>query len=161
MTEVQRIVKQFDMVMEGAPWHGDAIWKILEGISPECAAHRTLAHSHSIWEIVLHMTVWEAAGVRRLAGERDGVDEAFNFPAPPEATEANWQKTLDGFRASNQAFRQALEGLRPEKLDELSAAGKRTYYDEAHGVIQHDVYHAGQVAILKKDFQQRKRPAGL
>ena len=76
--------------------------------------------------------------------------EELNFPPMPEATEGNWQKTLDEFRASNHKFREALAKLDPARLEQLTAAGKRTYYDEAHGIVEHHVYHLGQIAMLKK-----------
>lgn len=161
MTESERIAQQYDLVMHGDAWHGDPIWQILDGISPECAAYRALPATHSIWEIVLHMMFWEGVVARRLQGERAGLDEALNFPAPPETGEANWQKTLADFRASNRQFRKLLAELDPARLDELSAAGKRTFYEEAHGLIQHNLYHAGQIALLKKAFQQKAQPAGL
>jgi uncharacterized damage-inducible protein DinB len=150
MTEVQRILDQYDRAMRGAAWHGDAIWQILDGISAERASFRPIANAHSIWEIVGHMAFWEDVAAKRLGGLRAGLEEGPNFPAAPEATEANWQKTLDQFRASNQAFREALQKLSPARLDDLSAAGKRSFYDEAHGSIEHDVYHAGQIALLAK-----------
>ena len=155
MTEIERIVEEYDRVMHGSAWHGDPIWQILDSVSAECAAHRPIAGAHTIWEIVLHMTFWEGVGARRLAGQRAGLDEALNFPAPPAATEANWQKARDAFRASNQEFREALAKLDAARLDELSAAGKRNFYEEAHGVIQHNVYHAGQIALLKKSLSLR------
>ena len=68
----------------------------------------------------------------------------------PAATEENWKRTLDEFRASNRQFRAALAKLDPARLDELTAAGKRTYYGEAHGVIEHTVYHAGTDRAAKK-----------
>ena len=68
------------------------------------------------------------------------------------ATDANWQKTRDAFRASDQEFREALTKLDAGRLDDLSATGKRSFYSEAHGVIQHNVYHAGQIALLKKSL---------
>ncbi|MFI5116584.1 MAG: DinB family protein [Terriglobales bacterium] len=154
MTETQRILNQYDRVMKGAAWHGDAIWQILDGISAERAASRPLANAHNIWEIAGHMAFWEDVAARRLGGLRAGLEEDRNFPAAPEATEANWQKTLDQFRASNRAFREALQKLDPARLDELSAAGKRSFYDEAHGLIEHSVYHAGQIALLAKAANQ-------
>lgn len=150
MNEVERIVAEYDRVMHGDAWHGDSVWQILDGVSAENAAHRPIADAHSIWEIVLHMTFWEGVGTRRLAGQRAGLDEALNFPAPPETTETDWQKTLEAFRASNQGFREALAKLDAARLDELSAAGKRSFYEEAHGVVQHNIYHAGQIALLRK-----------
>jgi hypothetical protein len=79
----------------------------------------------------------------------------------PPATEANWQKTLEQFRASNQEFRVALQALDAARVDELSAAGKRSFYDEAHGLIQHSIYHAGQIALLKKHFAANDAAGGL
>ncbi len=154
MNQIQRILDQYERVMHGAAWHGDAIWQIIEGISAERAALRPIANAHSIWEIVGHMAFWEAVAAKRLGGLRAGLEEEGNFPAAPEATEANWQKTLDRFRASNKAFREALQKLDAARLDELSAAGKRSFYDEAHGLIQHNVYHAGQIAVLARSMNQ-------
>jgi len=154
MTEGQRILDQYDRAMHGAAWHGDAIWQILDGISAERAALRPIANAHSVWEIVEHMASWEDVAAKRLGGLRAGLVEDRNFPAAPEATEANWQQTLDQFRASNQAFREALQKLDPVRLDDLSAAGKRSFYDEAHGLIEHNVYHAGQIALLAKAMNQ-------
>ena len=154
MTATQRILDQYDRAMHGTAWHGDAIWQILDGISAERAASRPLANAHSIWEIVGHMAFWEGVAAKRLGGLRAGLVEDRNFPAAPQANEANWQRTLDQFRASNQAFREALQKLDPARLDELSAAGKRSFYEEAHGLIEHSVYHAGQIALLARAANQ-------
>ncbi len=161
MTETDRMVAEYDRVMHGNAWHGDPIWQILDTITAETAAQRPIANAHTIWEIVLHMTFWEGAGAKRLAGQRAVEDEALNFPAPPAPTEANWEKTREAFRASNQEFREALGRLDPSRLDELSAAGKRSFYAEAHGVIQHNIYHAGQVALLRKSFASLRTAGGL
>ncbi len=161
MTDIERLLNQYDRVMHGNAWHGDAIWQILDAVSAECATARPVADTHSIWEILMHMTFWEGVSSRRLAGERAGLDEALNFPPMPEPTESNWQKTREQFRASNQKLREALAKLDPARLDTLSAAGKRTFYDEAHGVIQHNIYHAGQIALLKKGFEAKHASSGL
>ena len=154
MTETQRILEHYDRTMHGDAWHGHPVWQVLDGISAERAAMRPLANAHSIWEIVGHMAFWEEVAARRLGGLRAGLEEDRNFPAMSEATEVNWQKTLDQFRASNQAFREALQKLDPARLNELSAAGKRSFYEEAHGLIEHSVYHAGQIALLAKAANQ-------
>jgi uncharacterized damage-inducible protein DinB len=150
MNDVQRVLRQYDQVMNGPAWHGDPIYEILGGISAKVAAARPIANAHTIWEVVGHMTFWEEVATRRLAGLRAGLEEERNFPSAPETTNANWQKTLDQFRASNHAFREALQKFDPARLDELSAAGKRSFYEEAHGLIEHHVYHAGQIALLAK-----------
>lgn len=150
MTEIDRILKHYDGVLSGDAWHGDPVWKVLEDIPAAAAAARPLTTAHSIWEIVAHMTFWEAVVIQRLHGQRAGLVEELNFPATPAPNEENWRKTLDEFRGSNCRFREALSKLDPAKLEQLTAAGKRTYYDEAHGIIEHHVYHLGQIALLKK-----------
>lgn len=155
MSELNRILKHYDGVLDGDAWHGDAIWEILEAIPAQTAAARPLPGTHTIWELVSHMTFWEGVVTKRLAGLRAGLVEELNFPPTPAATEENWQKTLGEFRASNHAFREALANLDPAKLEQLTAAGKRTYYDEAHGIIEHHVYHLGQIAVLKKSLDSK------
>ncbi len=150
MSEIDRILAHYDQVLQGSAWHGDPVWQVLEGIPSEAAAARPLPDAHTIWEIVMHMIFWEQVVNERLAGRRAGLLEEKNFPPMPEATEENWRTTLDHLRASNRAFREALSKLDPAKLGELSAAGKRTYYDEAHGIIEHHIYHLGQIALLRK-----------
>jgi uncharacterized damage-inducible protein DinB len=153
MAELTRILNHYDGVLNGDPWHGDPIWKILGTIPARTAAARPLQGAHTIWELVNHMTFWEGVVTKRLAGLRAGLVEELNFPLTPSATEENWKKTLDEFRASNRAFREALAKLDSAKLEQLTAAAKRTYYDEAHGIIEHHVYHLGQIAMLKKALE--------
>ena len=150
MSAIQRVLNHYDGVLNGEPWHGDAIWQVLDGISAQQAAARPIPEFHTIWELVTHMTFWEGVAMQRLAGQRAGLVEELNFPAMPEPTEENWRKALDEFHASNRAFRDALAKLDPAKLDELTAARKRTFYGEAHGILEHHVYHIGQIAMLKK-----------
>ena len=150
MSEVERILKHYDAVLAGDAWHGDPVWQVLGGISAQQAAARPLPSAHTIWEIVMHMAFWEGVVTQRLGGSRAGVVEELNFPAMPAVSEENWRRTLDDFRASNRSFRDALAKLDPAQLNDLTAAGKRTYYGEAHGIIEHHVYHLGQITLLMK-----------
>ncbi len=150
MSGIKRILDHYDGVLNGEPWHGDAVWQVLDSISPQEAAARPIPSVHTIWEIVMHMTFWENVAAQRLAGLRAGLVEELNFPPMPAATDENWRKTLDQFRDSNRIFRQALAKLGANKLDELTAAGKRTFYGETHGILEHHAYHLGQIGLLKK-----------
>ncbi|MFZ0312231.1 MAG: DinB family protein [Candidatus Korobacteraceae bacterium] len=150
MSAMQRILDHYDGVLQGEPWHGEAVWPVLDSISVREAAARPIPSAHTIWEIVMHMTFWENVAAQRLAGLRAGLVEELNFPPMPAPTEENWRRTLDQFRDSNRVFRQALAKLDATKLDQMTAAGKRTFYGEAHGILEHHVYHLGQIVLLKK-----------
>ena len=99
MTEVDRILDQYDRAVNGDAWHGDSVWKILDGISAEQAAARANPQRHTIWELVAHMTFWETQVFRRLNNLPDMPTE-LNFPAMPEPTTRKTGKprwaTFDG-----------------------------------------------------------------
>ncbi len=153
MNEIERILEQYDRAMTGNAWHGDPVWKVLEGISAEQAARRVQARTHSIWELVMHMTFWETEVYRRLSGLPARSVAELNFPAVPEATTENWNRALAEFRRSNEEFRTALSKFDVTQLDRpLPGREKSGYtaYVEVNGVIQHNLYHAGQIAFLRK-----------
>jgi uncharacterized damage-inducible protein DinB len=150
MTDIERIVDRYDRAMEGDAWHGDPVWKVLAGVSPEVASQRPAAGAHTIWELVEHMTFWETVISQRLTGDRSQPDQARNFPVMPAATEENWKNTLDAFRKSNAEFRDALSKLEESRLDQPLSSAEKTAYIEVNGVIEHDLYHAGQIALLRK-----------
>lgn len=150
MSELERIADQYDRAMNGDAWHGDPVWNILEGISAEQAARRAEAPTHTIWELVSHMTFWETEVCRRLNRLPPRSTEEFNFPAMPEATEENWKQVLSEFRRSNASFRQCLSELNASRLDEMPPGRNKSIYVDLHGVIQHNIYHAGQIVVLRR-----------
>ena len=150
MSEVDRILDQYDRAMNGDPWHGDPVWRILEGLTPDEAATYARANAHNIWELVSHMTFWETVVYRRLKHLPAKSPDKRNFPATPEVTAENWNKTLRDFRQSNDDFRAALAELEDAILDHPLPGRNKSAYVEVHGVIQHNLYHAGQIALLRK-----------
>jgi hypothetical protein len=150
MTEVDRILDHYDRTMHGHAWHGDSLWKILKGISPRQAATHVDPKAHNIWELVAHMTFWETQVYRRLNHLPDRSAVKRNFPPTPDATAKNWNLTLDEFRKSNYDFRVAVSELNTSRLNQPLPGRKMPAYVEVHGVIQHNLYHAGQIALLRK-----------
>jgi len=152
MTEVARILDQYDRALTGDAWHGDNVWKILSDVKPEQAFQRPLQGVHTIWELLAHMGFWETEVRRRLAGTAGKPDESLNYPPMPAATAENWTRQLEAFQQSNAEFRQALTQLNDSVLDQPLSAPQKSMYVEVHGVIQHHLYHAGQIAILRKNL---------
>jgi uncharacterized damage-inducible protein DinB len=150
MTEVERILDQYDRAIQGDAWHGDPVWTILAGITPEQAATAASANAHTIWELVSHMTFWETEVYRRLKHLSPRSPEGLNFPALPDVTAENWNRTLQELRQSNQDFRAAVSQLEDSQLDNPLPGRDKPTYVELHGVIQHNLYHAGQIALLRR-----------
>lgn len=151
MSELKRIEDQLRRAMEGEAWHGPSLREILEGITAEQAARRPIPAAHSIWEIVLHVTVWESVVRRRLAGEVIvDLSPDQDWPRPQALDEAAWKRALDDLARENQLLRQAVLGLEEERLRAKVQGTGYSVYFMLHGVVQHDLYHAGQIALLKK-----------
>lgn len=154
--ELQHILEEYERVMHGDAWHGDPVWEILDHINASCAAATPVHDVHSIWQLVMHMAYWERMAVKRGSGAVVP-DENLNFPPTPAPDEAAWQQTLEDFRNSNREFREHIARLDAAKLDEKTPGGRRTYRTDLLGVIEHHIYHAGQIAILKKACANQAR----
>ena len=97
------------------------------------------------------MNTWKNVVHRRLGGDpATEVPPEMDFPPVTDTGAAAWRATLDRLSEAQARLQQALRGIRDGQLDEPPAQGVSTRYRLLHGVIQHDLYHAGQIAILKK-----------
>ena len=149
-SEVTRIEDQLKRSFEGGAWHGPSLMEALQGVTAAKAAAKPLSAAHSIWEIVFHVTAWEDAVRRRLGGEPVELTPAEDWPAVRETGDAAWTKTLAALRAGHDALRRSVARLSDARLKEEVPGMDYSHYHLVHGVIQHDLYHAGQIAILKK-----------
>jgi uncharacterized damage-inducible protein DinB len=151
MSEVERIVDQLRRAFEGNAWHGLALWEILTDVTSQQAVSKPLNGVHSMWEIVNHVTVWESVVLRRIKGEViGGLSPEQDWPPVSDTSESAWQKTLDSLERGNRQLREAISALTDDRLKETVLGQTYSIYHMLHGVVQHDLYHAGQIAILKK-----------
>ena len=152
MSEIDRILDQLKRAVEGPGWHGPSVKESLQGVTAAQAHQRPLANAHSIWELVHHIAVWEDVGRRRLEGDPAEVpiSSPEDWPPAEDTSDAAWEKTRAALDRSHQALVAAISRVPESRLDQPILEGKSTVYVTLHGVIQHDLYHAGQIAILKK-----------
>lgn len=152
MTEIERILDQLRRAYEGEAWHGPSVREVLAGVTAKQAQARPLANAHSIWELVHHIAVWESVGRRRLEGDRAQIDISSpeDWPPPDDLSEAAWEQAKASLDRGHHALREAIARVDESRLDEPIFEGMSTVYVTLHGVIQHDLYHAGQIAMLKK-----------
>ncbi|MGH9650586.1 MAG: DinB family protein [Terriglobales bacterium] len=150
MSEVERIVDQLRRAYEGEAWHGPPLKQILAGVTAEQAARRPVANAHAIWELVLHIAVWESVVRRRLAGEVTDPSPEQDWPPGRDTSEAAWKKALADLEHGHLQLRQSIALLSDDQLSDKAPGKDYSLYGMLHGVIQHDLYHAGQIAPLKK-----------
>ena len=150
MKETERIADQFKRAFEGEAWHGPSVMETLQGITAQQAAARSLDAAHSIWEIALHILAWERACLRRLAGDRAQLSDAEDWPIVTNTDEQAWKQIKQELLQANGELRAAILLLDDSRLDVPIMPGMSTVYVTLQGVVQHSLYHTGQIAILKK-----------
>jgi len=160
-SEAAQIAEQLQRAFYGSAWHGPSMLELLEDVDAETAAAKPIPNVHSIWELVLHTAVWDRAVRRRIRGQTTQPKGKKNFPPVPKsssaAKQAAWCKTVSWLTRTHADLISAVSAL-PEKRLRDRVPGKR--YDFAfmvQGVLQHELYHAGQIAILKKAHRRASR----
>jgi uncharacterized damage-inducible protein DinB len=151
MSEAGRIWDLLQRSYEGDSWHGPALRELLESVSAAQAASRPVAKAHSIWEIALHIGAYEDVVRRRIGGEPVGeLSEPEAWPKVGETTPAAWRETLARFDEGHRRLREALASFPDARLLETVPGRDYPFYIMLYGIIQHDLYHAGQIALLMR-----------
>jgi uncharacterized damage-inducible protein DinB len=155
--ELERLEAQLRHSFEGGAWHGPSVLETLEDVTPEAAFAHPLAGAHSIWELVLHLAGTYRLVLRRLQGNDSQLTPAEDWPPVPPPTASNWRDALGSLQELNQQLRSAILGFSAEQLDQPLVAESYSAYTQFIGVTQHDLYHAGQIALLRKALREAMR----
>jgi len=144
------IADQLRRAFDGSAWHGPALLELLEDVDAPTAAAKPLPNVHSIWELVLHIAAWDGAVLARLGGRKAQLKAAQNFPRVPQPTEAAWREALEQTKRTHHALVKTVAALPDQRLRDRVPGKRYDFYYMLHGLVQHELYHAGQIAILKK-----------
>jgi uncharacterized damage-inducible protein DinB len=151
---IQLLVDVLDHAFQGRGWHGTTLTGALRGVTPGQASWRAAPDRHNIWELALHTAYWKYVVKRRLAGDGGRGDfprSPSNWPAPPaRATLIAWRADLRILKQAHADLRATVLALPPKRLAARSPAGKWTYAELIYGVAAHDLYHTGQIQLLKR-----------
>ncbi|HEX9579854.1 MAG TPA: DinB family protein [Gemmatimonadales bacterium] len=151
--EIALLLRLLDQGFDHHAWHGPTLAGALRGVTRRQALWRPARGRHNIWELVLHTAYWKYAVRRRLAG---GVQGAFpragsNWPGLPGLTEdRQWRADLALLKEQHRGLREAVAVLPPAAFAKRGGRGRWTNAEMVHGVAMHDLYHAGQIQLLKR-----------
>jgi uncharacterized damage-inducible protein DinB len=141
--------------MEGDAWHGPAVLQALEGIGAEDACAHPIAGAHSVWEQVLHLGGTYGLVLRRLRGDGRQLAPEEDWPAVVSPTAERWREAVRTLQGLNEELRRGVRAFAVERLDApLVAEASYTAYTQFIGVTQHNLYHAGQIVLLKRALGQ-------
>jgi uncharacterized damage-inducible protein DinB len=153
MTESVRLADQLRRAFEGNAWHGDSLLELLAGVSAKTAAAKPIKDAHSIWELALHIAAWDDAVLRRTGGEAVSLKDEQNFPPVKDVSEAAWRQAIESAKKTHNELIKAVAAFPDARLQDPVAGKTEKYYNFFYmfsGIVQHELYHAGQIALLKK-----------
>src|SRR5512140_3486007 len=130
--EIERIVNQMNRAFQGNAWHGPSVMKIVRGINANQAAARLFPGTHTVREIVAHMTAWKRIIARRVAGEVVRVTPAQDWPTP----DGSWPHAVSELRRAHQDFLKAVRKLPPTCLRAKVPGEGHDFYVALHGMVQ-------------------------
>jgi hypothetical protein len=150
---IELLLKIMDQAFDRRGWHGTTLRGALRGVTPATAIWRPAADRHNIWELTIHAAYWKYAVRRRLAGEAAGSFERkpSNWPDIPDPADLKaWKRDIALLETEHRKLRGVVSGLSAADLERHSPKGVWTYAEEIHGVAAHDLYHTGQIQLIKK-----------
>ena len=153
MTESVRLADQIRRAFEGTAWHGDSMLELLAGVNAKTAAAKPIKGAHSIWELLLHIAAWDDAVRRYIGGEAVDLSDEQNFPPVKEVSEAAWRQAIESVKQTHNELIKAVAVFPDARLQDPVPGKTENYYNFFYlfsGIVQHEIYHAGQISLLKK-----------
>ncbi len=161
MTEIEKTIDQLQRAFKKDSWSGPSLQEVLAKVTAEIAAAKPIENAHTIWEIVLHLAAWKSVVRQRIEGKPLRTPEEGDWPAVTDISEDAWRKTLALLEQRHEELVKVVRVLTDERLDDIlitehsrETGGGVSGYITLHGIIQHDLYHAGQIALLKKAYMK-------
>lgn len=152
--EIDLLLRQLDQAFDARSWHGTNLRGSIRGLALSEATYRPQPARHNIWEIVVHCAYWKYTVRRRLTGEKRGsfALAGSNFFARPAgaARESDWRRDVALLEEVHASLRAEIAALVPGRLAARAAGSQVTNLDAVLGIVAHDLYHAGQIQLLKR-----------
>jgi len=152
MQEVKKLHDQLRRAFHAEAWHGPSVMEVLGGVTADMAASRPLPNAHSIWEVALHIAAWKRIVTDRLEGRYEQPSDDEDWPPVSDTSDVAWEGALQFLKEMHQRLEDVVGEMDDDLLNQAVPDWEFTRYFLIQGVIQHDLYHAGQMAILKKAF---------
>jgi uncharacterized damage-inducible protein DinB len=149
---IERLLDQLDRAYRRKAWHGPSLLECLAGLTAKQAAARPFKGAHSIWELVEHVATWDEVVALRLQGKSPAVPPEYNFPPVTKTTPAAWKATGARLARCHARLRRTVATFPAAKVGRRRPGTSMTWYVLIHGAIQHELYHAGQIALLRRSL---------
>ena len=151
--EIKTLLQILDESYNNRAWHGTNLRGSIRGLTVEQALWRPSPARHNIWEVVVHCAYWKYIVRRRILGEKKGsfpLTGSNWFKRPVVRATAAWRDDIQVLEETHTRLRKAIAGLKTSDLKKRPSGSKWTNLQTISGIASHDLYHAGQIQLLKR-----------
>ena len=151
--EISMLLQIVDESYDHRSWHGTNLRGSIRGLTIEQASWRPSRARHNIWEVVVHCAYWKYIVRRRILGEKKGsfpLKGSNWFKRPADQSNEAWRADIQLLEEMHARLRDAIAGLKPPDLKKSPSGSSWTNLQTISGIASHDLYHAGQIQLLKR-----------
>jgi hypothetical protein len=151
--QIQLLLLALDQAFDRHGWHGPVLWGALRGVAVQQARWRPAKGRNSIHDLVYHAAYWKYCVRRVITGsfKQKFSRRPANWPRPDtRLTESQWKADLGLLKDEHRQLRATVESLPAKDLLKRSATRRWTFMEMIHGAAAHDLYHAGQISLMKR-----------
>lgn len=151
--EIQLLLDIIDQAYDHRAWHGTNLRGSIRGLTSDQAAWRPAPGRHNIWEVVVHAAYWKYVVRRRLLGEKRGsfsLEGSNWFTRPVDRSDAAWKADVALLDETHRSMRSAIASFPADKVASTPSNSKVSNAQIIYGISSHDLYHAGQIQLLKR-----------
>ena len=154
--ELQSIIRNLQNVNSGQPWFGKPVHALLEEVNPGAVYRKPNNTGHSLIDLLYHMITWAGFVMKRVEGETEEDPAAFEKLdwRPIDPALHSWEKGMEEFKSIHSTVIRLLESKEDYFLKEMVEGRNFNFRFMLNGLIQHNIYHAGQIAFLKKMLEK-------
>ena len=150
-SEIHRIGSQLKRSYEGGAWHGPSVLEAIEGVGWEQGFQKSIVGFHSICEQLLHIAAWAEVGARALNGDvYSSLPDVADWPDVGRPSEDSWKRALKRCNDAQRKLRDSLKKYQTDQLHQTLTGKEYSMYFLLQGILQHNVYHAGQIVVLRR-----------
>jgi len=150
---------QFEALYNGRPWYGTPLLELVKPVTPAKAFWQPKKNAHSIAQLISHIIYWRQPLIKRLSGDLDytpSVQSEDNWKINEQLRKKGWKSLLQSLEESQHLLVTLLTNHK-DSLLKKKYSDNLTYQELINGILQHDLYHTGQVAYLKNIYQRKKK----
>lgn len=147
MRTTERLLEELNRAFGGEAWYGPPLRNLLDGVTESQAREHPIDGAHSIFELVVHIRTWMDVVAHRIAATDEVLTTVEDWS---DVSNASWKDAIEDLEHAESRLCDAVARINGDRWDQKVAGKKHTVHVEVTGVLQHNVYHTGQIALLKR-----------